>query len=88
MDLLSTASLPARVAAIYGVVLLCLTPWVKAVVARAAPGLPRLLCMLPVLAFCWLSPMLFDARTEVLEKFLVIFFFGWLASMKVSRLLI
>lgn len=49
---------------------------------KLGPGLPRLLAVLPVIAFNLACPLLFDRQTDITTIVLVAFNFAWLSSFK------
>lgn len=59
-------------------------PYIKHVVGRATPGLPRLLPSIPLLVAYCAAHLAFNCTSDVLEKTVAMFIFGWQASFKVG----
>lgn len=59
-------------------------PYIKHVVGRASPGWPRLLPSIPLLVAYCAAHLAFNCTSDVLEKTVAMFIFGWQASFKVG----
>ncbi|DBB11347.1 TPA: hypothetical protein ACH3X3_006771 [Trebouxia sp. C0006] len=60
--------------------------FVSVVVCRLRPGWPRLIASLPVFAFNFCAPSIFDERTQLISNLLLNLCFVWLCNFKVFAL--
>ena len=60
--------------------------FVAAVVRKLRPGWPRLVACVPVFAFNFCSPALFDEETQLISKLILNLCFVWLSNFKVFAL--
>ena len=75
-------SVPCRLGLILGLST-AEAPYVQGVIARASPGLARLLWTLPLILLHTVAPLALDCREAILEKVVVMFLLTWLANFKV-----
>ena len=60
--------------------------FVAAVVRKLRPGWPRLVACVPIFAFNFCSPALFDEETQLISKLILNLCFVWLSNFKVFAL--
>ena len=60
--------------------------FVATVVRNLRPGWPRIFACVPVFAFNFCSPALFDEKTQLISKLILMLCFVWLSNFKVFAL--
>lgn len=60
--------------------------YVAVVIRKLRPGWPRLIACLPVFAFNFCSPALFDEHTQLISKLILNLCFVWLSNFKIFAL--